>query len=55
MGTVFYNMFLMSSNACSGAVTLTREISAHRPGSVSFKRETFRTAVSNVKHLLREV
>lgn len=50
MGTVFYNMFLMSSNACSGAVTLTREISAHRLGSVSFKRETFRSPVSNVNH-----
>lgn len=50
MGTVFYNMFLMSCNACSGAVSLTREISAHRPGSVSFKRETFRTPVSNANH-----
>lgn len=49
-GLVFYNMFLMSSNACSGAVTLTREISAHRLGSVSFKSETFRTPVSNVNH-----
>lgn len=50
MGTVLYNMLLMSRNACSGAVALTREISAHRPGSVPVKRKTFRTPVSNVNH-----
>lgn len=43
-------MFLMSSNAWSGAMTVTGEISTPRPGSVSFKKETFRTPVSSVNY-----
>lgn len=48
-------MFLMSSNACSGAVAFTREIFTPRPGSVSFKMETFTTPVNGVNYFTARI
>lgn len=53
--TALYNMFLMSSNACSGAVPFTRENSTPRPGCVSFKMETFTTPVNGVNYFTARI
>lgn len=43
-------MFLMSSNAWSGAMAFTGEISTPRLDSISFIKESFRTPASSVNY-----